>query len=253
MAVDTAPEGRGARRNHFSPDGGGKGCIIPARRFEVGAAVLLLLLCLHARPAAADAMAADPALAAWTAASAPPLLLPSLDGPPRGLADARGKVVLVHFFATWCEPCRDELESLSRLAASRPDVAILAVDVGEVPVRVRRFLAERPVAFPVLLDIDRKASAAWGARGLPTSFVLDGRLAPRLAVVGDLDWSAPGIVEALDAVAAEEARGIAAVGGARAPVVAAEERAGFFAADAATTINGSDTESASITKGEEGR
>jgi thiol-disulfide isomerase/thioredoxin len=111
-------------------------------------------------------------------------------------------VVLVHFFATWCEPCRDELASLSRLVQGPlgQRVAVLAVDVAEVPTRVRRFLEAAPVAFPVALDADRAVARAWGVGVLPTTFVLDPTLQPKLFVEGDLDWSRPDILSALDAI-----------------------------------------------------
>lgn len=161
-------------------------------------------------PAAETAVdGAGAALVAWTVAATPPLTLPALAAAgaetlvapaPAGLDAVRDRVVVVHFFATWCEPCREELASLSRLVRRRPDdITVLAVDVGEVPVRVHRFLAAAPVDFPVLIDADRQAAAAWGVRALPTSFVLGRGLAPRGKVVGDLDWSAPPVTAALAA------------------------------------------------------
>jgi hypothetical protein len=70
--------------------------------------------------------------------------------------------------------------------------------VAEGPTRVERFLETAPVNFPVLLDSDRTVSRAWDVSVLPTTFVLDRALAPRLWVEGDLDWSRPDVRAVLD-------------------------------------------------------
>jgi thiol-disulfide isomerase/thioredoxin len=112
--------------------------------------------------------------------------------------------VLVHFFATWCEPCREELSSLSRLLERQGGErsSILAINVAEVPARVRRFLDAAPVNFPVLLDADRAVTRAWGVSTLPTTFVLDRALAARLFVEGDVDWTRADILAALEQIGA---------------------------------------------------
>jgi hypothetical protein len=76
----------------------------------------------------------------------------------------------------------------------------LAVNVAEVPARVRRFLDAAPVRFPVLLDTDRAVTKAWGVGILPTTFVLDRALVPRLFVEGDVDWTRADILAALEQV-----------------------------------------------------
>jgi thiol-disulfide isomerase/thioredoxin len=134
----------------------------------------------------------------------PNFALSDMEGSPHELKQRAGRVVLVHFFATWCEPCREELSSLSRLlkrAGGEPP-SVLAVDVAEVPARVRRFLETTPVNFPVLLDPDRAVTKAWGVSVLPTTFVLDRELALRLFVEGDLDWTRADVVAALDQIGA---------------------------------------------------
>jgi thiol-disulfide isomerase/thioredoxin len=125
----------------------------------------------------------------WSEGKKPPLVLDNLNGASESLKDHQGRVVLVHFFATWCEPCREEMAALRRLAeraSARP--LVLAVDVGEVDIRVRRFFEKSPVNFPVLLDRDKAAAKSWSVDQLPTTFLLDGTLTPRFVIVGDFDW-----------------------------------------------------------------
>jgi thiol-disulfide isomerase/thioredoxin len=119
----------------------------------------------------------------------PPFALDSLNGESKNLKDYQGRVVRVHFFATWCEPCREEMAALQRFAeraSTRP--LVLAVDVGEVDIRVRRFFEKSPVNFPVLLDRDKAAAKSWSVDQLPTTFLLDGTLTPRFVIAGDFDW-----------------------------------------------------------------
>ena len=129
----------------------------------------------------------------------PPLPLVDFSGSPIDHGQVSGKVVLVHFFATWCESCRPELESLSNLRARTGDrVAVLAVSVAEPPIRLRRYFEKNPVNFPVALDADRAATKAWGVNVLPTTFVLDPSGAVRLQVEGEIDWSRPDVLARLE-------------------------------------------------------
>src|SRR5690606_12451840 len=77
------------------------------------------------------------------------------------------------------------------------EMVILAVDVGEIDARVRRFIQENPVPFPVLLDRDRAATRSWQVAGLPASYVLAPGLAPVLHAQGEVDWDAPSTRAAL--------------------------------------------------------
>ena len=127
----------------------------------------------------------------WSGGPTPPLELSDVAGSAHRLADYRGKVVLLNFWATWCRPCREEMPSMSELKkklAGRPFV-VLAVNVDEPESRVRRFLAEVPLDFPVLLDPEKRVTTAWNVRILPASFLISRNGSVRYAVTGELDWS----------------------------------------------------------------
>ncbi len=143
-------------------------------------------------------LAAPATLKPWAARSEPTLTLDRLDGPAMSLAELRGKPVIVHFFATWCAPCIEEIASLNALASAWPDApAIVVVSVGEIDARVRNFFRDRPPAFVVLMDRDRAAMTTWKVAGLPTSFVLDRHLSSVFVAEEAVDWASPLVVEAL--------------------------------------------------------
>jgi thiol-disulfide isomerase/thioredoxin len=154
---------------------------------------VVLGLALLAAPAAAEV------LKPWAGGATPALELADLQGTKHTLAGYRGKVVLVNFWATWCEPCREEMPSIERLRASlqgRPFV-VLAVNLAEPESRIRKFLEAVPVGFPVLLDRDTKTSRAWQAKLLPATYIVgpDGRI--RYRHVGELDWARPEVRETI--------------------------------------------------------
>jgi peroxiredoxin len=139
--------------------------------------------------AAAPAAAEETHVTAINGAAKPAFTLPQLQGDARKLATEQGRPVLVHFFATWCEPCLPELQSLRAMMDGRSDVTLLALDVGEVDDRVKRFFKKNPMNFPILLDRDGKTAKSWGISSLPTTYILDGTLRPRFAADGPVDWT----------------------------------------------------------------
>lgn len=118
----------------------------------------------------------------------PPFTLQDLNNSRVSLQDFAGRTVLVHFFATWCEPCREELPALTRLHLRAPGVAVLAISVAENGQRVGRFFAQTPTGFPVLLDTDRAVAKSWDITTLPTTYLLDAGLRPQRVVEADYPW-----------------------------------------------------------------
>ena len=141
--------------------------------------------------ACASGLAGAQQLRPWSGGATPPLALQDLAGSRHALEDYRGKVVLINFWATWCEPCRAEMPSINKLRAALAGqpFAVLAVNLAETEPRIRRFMEQVPLDFPVLLDRDSAVAKDWRARVLPASFLVgpDGRI--RYAVIGEYDWT----------------------------------------------------------------
>ena len=146
-----------------------------------------LLFCLFA--IATPALAA-PALTPWGGAATPRLSLRDLEGRTHDLATYKGKVVLINFWATWCEPCRQEMPSIQRLRDKLGPKAfsVIAVNVDEPDARVRQFIKATGLDLNVVMDPGKTVTRNWGVRYLPVSFIVgaDGRI--RYRVVGDIDW-----------------------------------------------------------------
>jgi thiol-disulfide isomerase/thioredoxin len=155
-----------------------------------------LLICAGALPGVFAPPADAAELRPWSGpAAAPALVLRDLEGREHRLADYKGKVVIINFWATWCEPCREEMPSLQRLAdamAGKPFV-LLAVDMAEGEPRIRDFLKQTPVRFPLLLDRDGAVAKAWKVKLLPTTLVIDPAQRRRHVAYGDLAWDSAAI------------------------------------------------------------
>ena len=128
----------------------------------------------------------------WAAARpAPPLSLTDIDGKTWHLTALQGRAVLLNFWATWCDPCREEMPSLEALAKRhRADpLVVLTVNYQETEPGIRRFLERVPLALPVLLDRDGSATKAWTPRVFPTTVMIDRSGRPLHQIVGAVDWA----------------------------------------------------------------
>lgn len=132
------------------------------------------------------------ALVPWSKPNPPSFHLPQLGTPAAAtfsLNGQSGDIVLIHFFASWCEPCRDELPALKRLAErGAPKLTMVAIAVADADRPLRRLIDETGVTFSVLLDRDRAVARAWSIAALPSTVILDSRHRARLVVESDFAW-----------------------------------------------------------------
>jgi peroxiredoxin len=143
---------------------------------------------------------------------APEFTLPSLDGAPVSLADLRGKVVLLNFWATWCKPCEDEMPAMQRLhqALAGTDFVLLAVSTDETREPVEAFRKRLGLDFPILLDPGKEVSVAYQTYRYPESYLIgrDGKILARY--IGPRDWDAQLYHDRIRRLATGETQGPAA-------------------------------------------
>ena len=114
---------------------------------------------------------------------APDFELSGLDGVPRSLSQFRGSVVLLNFWASWCEPCRRELPQLQRLHERHSADGLVVLGVSdEDPGQARQYLEDLGIGYPSLPDLDGSMMQSYRIHSIPTSLVIgrDGQLLKRL-------------------------------------------------------------------------
>jgi len=115
------------------------------------------------------------------------------------LHDFRGKLVILNFWTSWCEPCIEEMPSLIRMQAQMsPRVTVLGVSTDIDEGKYHKFLRDFKVNFPTVWDPKRKSSDMYGTTGQPETFVIDSSGMLRRKFIGPIDWTSPEIVEYLN-------------------------------------------------------
>jgi len=125
-----------------------------------------------------------------------------MDGRQMHLSDLKGKVVLLDFWASWCEPCTQEAPSLNALQQrlSSAGGLILGVSQDDDPAAYEKFLKTQHVLFPTYRDVTKKIASTYGTSMLPEAYLIsrDGRIASK--IVGPQDWDTPELASAVETV-----------------------------------------------------
>lgn len=128
----------------------------------------------------------------------------TLEGKTVKLSSFRGKVFLLNFWATWCGPCREEIPTMIKLyeKLSGQGFEIVAISVMEDASTVSTYVRNARMKFPVLLDADGEAAGGYGARAIPTTYVVDHRGYVIAGINGAIAWNTPAMEEYLRALLA---------------------------------------------------
>lgn len=119
--------------------------------------------------------------------AAPEVDLQTLSGEKFVLSEARGKPVVLAFWASWCGPCRKEMPELVKLQEARSDVRIVMVNVDRDVRDARRFLSQIGISAEnaeIALDNEAIALGAYGVLSMPTTFMIDGNGTVKFHKVG---------------------------------------------------------------------
>ncbi len=133
--------------------------------------------------------------------AAPDFVLQTLDGGSLRLSDLQGHPALVNFWASWCDPCRQETPDLVQFYEQHRDqgIVVVGVNLQEAATRVRDFTTEFGVDYPVVMDQRGQVARTWHVggpvEGIPASYFIDAKGVVRKVVLGTL--SANDLVDGL--------------------------------------------------------
>lgn len=107
--------------------------------------------------------------------AAPNFQLKTTDGQVVSLNQFRGKPVLLNFWASWCQPCRDEMPYLQQIYNEYKDKGLVfyGIDIGESPEAINTFFLDNSLSLPVLLDSDKSVGQSYQITGVPETFLID--------------------------------------------------------------------------------
>ncbi len=142
----------------------------------------------------------------WVGREAESFDLPDLQGRSHSLSDYRGEVVFLNFWASYCEPCIQEMPSMERLAREYRDRGMHMLAVSLDPERadarqfLRRFLPDQRSAMTVLWDPESEVSEQFGTELIPETYIIDrdGEVVARF--VNAYDWSRPAVQRLVEAL-----------------------------------------------------
>jgi len=141
----------------------------------------------------ADDITPPPGVRVYAIGSAPDFDLADIDGKRDTLSSGRGQWVFLHFWASWCGPCRKEMPTIQRMADLMDGEAlkILLVNTAEDEDTIFSFLGGVAPDMTTLMDHDGDVTEVWKPRGLPATYLVDPQGLVRYQALGGRNWDQP--------------------------------------------------------------
>lgn len=127
----------------------------------------------------------------------------SVDGHMKSRLSAKGNVLLLNFWATWCPPCNREIPTIQTLYETMKGekFEIMAVDLGESAKSVQSFLHQNEISYPVYIDPKSSLTGGYASRGIPTTYILDKSGKFIAMIIGSFDYDTPEFVATMKELA----------------------------------------------------
>ena len=127
------------------------------------------------------------------AAPTPDFSLTDPEGKKISIKDFRGKTVFLNFWATWCEPCREEMPAMEKLYQEykNKNFVVLAINVKDRKQEALAFVKELKLTYPVAFDPDAEVASLYGAWGLPTTYLIGPKGEGLARGWGPAQWYSP--------------------------------------------------------------
>ncbi|MGD8999040.1 MAG: TlpA disulfide reductase family protein [Granulosicoccaceae bacterium] len=153
----------------------------------------IILALLLPGPAMSQAGGLPPGIIAVNDKPAPAFTLSDMDGNVSVFTTASGQWRFVHFWASWCGPCRKEMPAIEKLVASMQGKAIqfYIINTAEDEDTIFTFLAATAPELHTLMDRDGQVTEAWQPRGLPATYLVDPQGRLRYQALGGREWHQP--------------------------------------------------------------
>lgn len=130
---------------------------------------------------------------------APDFSLTDTKGKTWNLADLKGKVVFINFWASWCKPCVEEMPSMQKVNTfmASDQFVMLTILNNDQPSMADSMLARIGATFPVLVDSRHQVSRAYGLTGVPETYIIDKQGVLREKFIGGVQWDSPQSIQML--------------------------------------------------------
>jgi peroxiredoxin len=127
------------------------------------------------------------------AAPTPDFSLTNAEGKKISLKDFRGKTLFLNFWATWCEPCREEMPAMEKLYQEykNNNFVVLAVNVKDRRQEALAFVKELKLTYPIAFDPNAEVATLYGAWGLPTTYIIGPNGQGLARGWGPAEWYSP--------------------------------------------------------------